>query len=207
MKNPAVCQVRGVGLTGLFAALLILAGCSAQPTVFNQEIAGAPSIDSVAEAPTQYRGDRVRWGGTLIAVRNQKESSWLEVLSVPLAGSGKPKSDQEPGKRFFAKVEGFIDPEIYEVGRFVTVVGELDGQVNQKIGDFDYPYPVVSVAIEEQKLWPKPRKRDHIHVAHAYWPWAWPYYGFPYTHRYGFGGRLVIHGHEQTDGDKPSDKQ
>lgn len=169
--------------------MLTLAGCSVTPTVFNTPLEGSPDISSVIAADDErYAGQKVRWGGEIIAVRNQPEESWVEVLQRPLSSSGRPKDSASEG-RFFIKLAGFVEPEDYSEGQAITAVGELSGFISQKVGDFDYRYPVVDVAKENHKLWSEPVQRTQFRVRPSlYWDWPWHY--SPY-HR-GVGARVIL---------------
>jgi outer membrane lipoprotein len=169
--------------------LLGLAGCSATPTVFNTEIDGAPEIAAVmADKTTDYTGQRVRWGGEIIAVRNQSEETWIEVLQRPLASSGRPTEKSSEG-RFFIKLAGFVEPVDYSEGKTITAVGELSGFISQKVGEFDYRYPVISASAEDHKLWQEVRETSTWRVRPSLY-WDWPWYYSPYRH--GVGARVIL---------------
>lgn len=169
--------------------LLMLVGCSTAPTVFNTPIPNQPTIDAVMAAEgEQFAGQTVRWGGEIIAVKNQPEETWIEVLQRPLKNSGRPKDADSEG-RFYVKVGGFLEPKEYSEGRSLTVVGNLSGYVTQKVGDFDYRYPVVEVSKENQQLWSEQGTIDpswHMRSA-LFFDYPWHY--SPYR---GFGTRIIL---------------
>lgn len=169
--------------------LLSLVGCSTTPNVFNTSIEGAPDIAMVMQAEgEQYAGQRVRWGGEIIAVRNQSDESWIEVLQRPLKASGRPTDGTSEG-RFFIKLAGFVEPVDYSEGKSITVVGELAGFINQKVGEFDYRYPVVEAVTENHKLWQERTAKDTWRVRPSLYL-DWPWYYSPY-HR-GMGTRVIL---------------
>ncbi len=173
----------------LLSFLLGLVGCSTAPTVFNTPIEGSPDIAIVMAAEDErYAGQQVRWGGEIIAVRNQPDESWIEVLQRPLSGSGRPIDKPSEG-RFFIKLSGFVEPVDYSEGKTITAVGELSGAINQKVGEFDYRYPVIDVAPVNHKLWSDRVQRKGWSVRPSlYWDWPWHY--SPY-HR-GIGTRVIV---------------
>ncbi len=73
----------------------------------------------------------------------------------------------------------FLDPAVYAPGRRITVVGEVVGEEERKIGEVPYRYPVIKV--ERIRLWPK-----DVLVGPAYYPYPWgfgpfgPYYYDPF---------------------------
>jgi|SRR6056300_1759916 outer membrane lipoprotein len=169
--------------------LLVLAGCSVTPTVFNTPIEGSPEISDVIEdSGEQFAGQKVRWGGEIIAVRNQPEETWVEILQRPLSAAGRPQDKPSQG-RFFIKLTGFVEPEDYTEGQSITAVGLLSGFINQKVGEFDYRYPVVDVAKEDHRLWQETSQRRRLQVRPSLY-WDWPWFYSPYRHS--VGARVIV---------------
>ena len=154
-------------------AALWLAGCASYPdlpdAIRNPPPGDAPLPSQVSEEPGVYQDLQVRWGGTLLEVRNQAEESWLEVLAYPLERSGRPDTSEAAVGRFFARVPGFVDPAVFSQGREVSVAGRLVEPVTQSIGDHEYRYPVVDAVAHY--LWPRRQARRD-----PYWSYPYPYY-------------------------------
>lgn len=94
----------------------------------------------------------VRWGGTIAGVHNRADNTTVvEIVSRPLYTGGRPIHDDRSDGRFLAEVGEFLDPQIVEVGRDMTVLGELVERRSGKIGEADYVFPVVTV--QEYKYW------------------------------------------------------
>jgi outer membrane lipoprotein len=168
---------------------LVLAGCSVTPSIFNTAIEGSPEITAVmADDATDFTGQQVRWGGEIIAVRNQTDETWIEVLQRPLSSSGRPTEKPSEG-RFFIKLAGFVEPVDYSEGKTITAVGELSGFISQKVGEFDYRYPVIATSSENHKLWQEVRDTSTWHVRPSLY-WDWPWYYSPYRH--GVGARVIL---------------
>ncbi len=114
------------------------------------------------------RGQRVQWGGLVIQTATLADGTEVEVLAYPLAGSGRPRTEQPPLGRFLARAEGFLDPAEVAPGRFLTVVGSVAGTREGRVGEAAYTYPVVQ--LEQSHLWPlshdpaEPRVRFGIGV-------------------------------------------
>jgi outer membrane lipoprotein len=68
-------------------------------------------------------------------------------------------------------VPGFLDPDIYAVGRKITVVGVFSGYEKDPIGSYLYDFPVVrTLAVH---LWrPRPHYYSRFYYANP-WPWGW----------------------------------
>ena len=156
---------------GVALLALMLAGCASYPDV-PDAIRTAPPSDvspsQVRDSEESFEGRRVRWGGTVLDVKNQAEESWVEVLAYPLESVGRPDTDARAQGRFFGRVGGFLDPAVYGRGRRITLVGALGESVVQKIGDHEYRYPVVRA--DAHHLWPRAADRSPSPY------WDYPYY-------------------------------
>ena len=167
----------------LLAAVMLLAGCASYPdlpdAIRNPPPGDAPTPSQVSAEPDTYQGLQVRWGGTLLEVRNQSQESWLEVLAYPLERSGRPETSEAATGRFFARVQGFVDPAVFSRGREVSVAGTLGEAVGQKIGGHEYRYPVVDASAHY--LWPRRevRRDPYWHSYPYYWRDPFFYYGRP----------------------------
>lgn len=161
--------------------VLATAGCASVPPQIKVPPLGDPSISSVQKDAGSHRGELVRWGGSIVGIENKRDHTLVIVVAKDLGRSGRPQgSDYSPG-RFIARVEGFLDPDVYKTGREATVYGPIEGQLTRKIGEKSYGYPVVKA--ETVYLWP-----DYNRYANHYSPYYYyPYYSLrPYPFYYGF---------------------
>jgi len=161
--------------------ILALAGCASNaPLLIRQAPPRNPSVAAVQKAPQRYLGQTVRWGGTIVAVKNLKQRSRVEVVSRPLYGDGEPKEGDTSDGRFLADVPGFLDPAIYAAGRAITVTGTVSGSRVQRLDELPYRYP--ELRAEAHYLWPKrvPACRD----CDPFNSWPWYPYGYPYGYPY-----------------------
>jgi len=169
------------------AIILLLAGCTSSPvpraigTVPKQSI----SVAQVQQQPDRFLKRQVRWGGTILRVRNRKQTTEIEVLSRPLGARGRPQ-EKEPGTgRFIALLAGFIDPAEYPEQRSLTVTGYPKRAETRPIGEYPYSYPVV--AVEQLHLWPQPPppRASYFHSDPWYHPWYYPWHHpWPYSRHY-----------------------
>lgn len=132
---------------------LALSGCASAPkfdlTDVNRELTparAAANIDAV-------RNQRVLWGGVIVASRNLKDATQLEVLGYPLGRDGKPKRDDAPQHRFLITQSGYLETADYAEGRLVSAVGTVTGTEEGKVGEARYVYPVLNAA--QLHLWPR----------------------------------------------------
>ena len=151
------------------------------------------SVAQVQQGAESYRGERVRWGGSIIAVRNLPDNTEIEVLSRPLDSDGEPRADADGTGRFIARVPGFIDPAEYKKDRLLTVVGLIDGVETQDVGEYPYRYPVI--AVSSRYLWPEvdsapyPYGNPWYYGGYGYGPWFGSGYGPGFGPWYGPGFR------------------
>jgi len=161
--------------------ILLLAGCASSqvPRAIDEAPEKPVSVSQVQQTPDRFLDRRVRWGGTIIAVRNRQRTTEIEILSRPLDSRGRPRG-KEPGTgRFIALLTGFADPAEYPEKRLLTVTGRLERLEPRPIGEYPYSYPVVMV--EQSHLWPKPTPQGPpylypdpwYHPWHPRHPWYW----------------------------------
>ncbi|MEJ2509705.1 MAG: Slp family lipoprotein [Gammaproteobacteria bacterium] len=176
---------RGPRTALLLASLLMLSACASTiPKPIRQPVAGDPGVAAVRSEPeTAYRGQAVRWGGSIIETENHAQQTRITVLAQTLDSDGRPDGDQSGG-RFIALVNGFLDPAVYQAGRLITVAGHIAGTETHLIGKYPYRYPVVQV--DTYYLWPPLRHYD--------WRDAPPYWYDPYWGPYGYDPWYPYHG-------------
>jgi outer membrane lipoprotein len=138
------------------------------------------TVAQVQQAPQSAIGQSVRWGGTILAVRNLPDRSEIELLARPLAHDGEPRAAAKPVGRFIAEVSGFVDPAEYPQDRRLTVFGAVREVVVREIGEYPYHYPVVTAS--SRYLWPLERwpvAGPSSLYARGAWVWGPPYWPYP----------------------------
>lgn len=180
-RRPALAApARGIGLAA--AALLLCACASTVPEIIRAPLPGSPQLTQVRQEPRAYLDVRVRWGGTIASIENEAERTAMQIVGRPLAGSGRPRIEEESQGRFLAVVPGFLDPAVFEQGREVTVVGTLRGSAKKNIGEYPYEFPVV--VARDVYLW-QPEPSYYTPPYPVFWPYPWghPAYG-PHPYYY-----------------------
>jgi outer membrane lipoprotein len=169
-----------LGLLSMF-----LAACASAPKPVGGAIEGSPGIAEALARPEQTKGARVRWGGAIVAVENRADVTLVEVVGRELNEQGKPERVERSSGRFIARIQGFIDPEVYSRGRLFTVTGTVAEVTTRTIGDYPYRYPVVNV--EQYHLWERERPVTYARPYYDpfYDPWWDPWYPFyrPWPYR------------------------
>lgn len=173
-------------LTVFIGALLCTACASLPPQPLQIDLESNPDFNQVHANINQYVGQQVRWGGTIQSLHNLANSTELEIVSRPLDDTAKPKTFGNSPGRFIAIVQGFLDPSDFAIGRKVTVIGTIKGEMARKIGEFKYQYPTISVST--CYLWPRQivyqRWTPRYYRPYPYWadPWNdwYPWYPWWY---------------------------
>ncbi len=158
--------------------LALLGACASTPDPIADADDG-PALMVATESPQDWRGERVRWGGTITEVENAADVTRVYVVARALHGSGRPRSDDESEGRFIAVLAGFHDPVVLARGREITVVGTIGEAQTANVGGYEYRY--LTVSVEHHRLWPKreavPR---YPYPPYYYDPWYDPWRPYPY---------------------------
>lgn len=163
-----------------FILSILLTGCATTiPKPIDEEIDNIPALNLVRQDVKLYIGHRVRWGGVIANVINEKNTTIIEIVDHTLNKEGRPiETDQTLG-RFLAKFQGFLDPVVYAIGREITVVGTINKETKQLIHQYEYTYPqvIVDSFVLWQQIEPRP---DYYYYPYWYDPWYPPYGYYPY---------------------------
>ncbi|HKW28760.1 MAG TPA: Slp family lipoprotein [Verrucomicrobiae bacterium] len=171
---------------------LLVTGCVTYPIAKNLQQQARPlTLSQVVADPDACQGTVVIWGGRIIKVVNEVNSSALYVLEMPLGGDGQPLAYANTSGRFIASSKGFLDPEVYKRGELVTVAGTIAGLESEPVQKAKYTYPVV--AIIQTHLWPVERRYYYYQpdgYGYGYYPdwywWGWyPAWGWGWYYRGG----------------------
>ncbi len=159
--------------------LLLLAACATPPApLASGPFAAIGHQQALAEVA---RGERVRWGGSVVKTTPQEEETCFEIVAHPLDRRGRPRSTDTTAGRFVACAPGFFDPAVYRLGRELTVIGRVAEPEEGRIGDHPYRYPKLTA--ETVYLWPERRVEYGSPWYPGWYPdpfWYGPWYGPPY---------------------------
>jgi outer membrane lipoprotein len=140
-------------LAGL--ALAATAGCATYPISQQAKKEAEPTKDvsfsSILQKPEAYTGQTVIWGGKILQTDTEARGAEIYLLEVPLDSHGRPTSEQLSQGRFIARSSGFLDPEVYRRGAWVTLAGRLTGTQVHPVAGKAYTYPVVQ--LKEAFFW------------------------------------------------------
>lgn len=164
----------------------MLTGCATGvPPAIRARPAPDLSLTTVREQPSAHEGARVRWGGTIAAVENRADETWVEVVARELDRYGRPRVTDRSEGRFLARLAGFLDPAVYAVDRELTVAGVVTGETTRTIGQFSYRYPIIKA--DAAQLWERLPQRGDYYYYDPFWPYPWWYYPYPYHYPYPYG--------------------
>jgi outer membrane lipoprotein len=134
---------------------------------------------AVLKDPDRFRGEMVIWGGRIIETVNEEGYTRIKVLQIPLDFTGFPEDEEASEGRFLVQVIGYVDPEIYRKGRFITLAAIILGSRREPLGAIEYEYPLLES--RQIHLW-KNSPGYGVYPA-PYWPWydgnipyLWPYH-------------------------------
>lgn len=112
----------------LFSVCLLLDACSTLPPAFEDKKIADLSYDRVSKNIEKHKNTMVRWGGVIIDVENDEDSSLLQVLYYPLDYYGRPKTDQLSKGIFLLKSPELLDKKRYADGREIVAVGVIEAK-------------------------------------------------------------------------------
>ncbi|NOQ20211.1 MAG: Slp family lipoprotein [Desulfobacterales bacterium] len=158
---------------------LFLGSCSVISQQIRTESIPQIQFKTLLLEKDKYMGNTVILGGYILEIQNLADKSLIKVLQVPLGFGEKPKSKDLSEGKFIISQKGFLDPEIYNKDRRITVAGTIVGAVVEKIDD--YPQPYLKIESREIYLWPE---EAYYYPAPYYDPWFYPYPYYPYRHRH-----------------------
>ncbi|RYD14322.1 MAG: hypothetical protein EOP90_13995 [Lysobacteraceae bacterium] len=141
-------------------ATLALGACATP--VFRQVPTAPVTPLEAAHEPQRHAGTAVVWGGKILDVRNLADETEVQLAVHPLDAAQRPQQSEPVLGRALVVLPGFVDPLDFPPGRFVTVLGHLDGTRTRRIGDAERALAVLQR--DALHLWPVnfPRERSRV---------------------------------------------
>lgn len=159
-----------------------LVSCATVSRDVRREAATEVTFADLRRNPEQYVGETVILGGYILETRNFEDETRLLVIQAPLSVREEPKERDLSEGRFILVYVGFLDPEIYERDRKITVAGEVLGSEEARIDGRRFVMP--RLRIREIHLWADPREtRGFYYHEPFYHPWGYPHFrhrSYPY---------------------------
>ena len=181
------CHIGSFKYSLLFTVLWLGACASHLPETIKNPPDNNPDFQRVQSNTEKYLSHNVRWGGSIVDIKNQKNGSQLSIVTFPLTDQGKPIITSSSSGRFIAVSDEFLEPTVYTKDRIVTVVGSVTGSEMRNIGEFPYKY--ILIKMKHHYLWPVENKSNYDDYPPDFWwydPWypGYPYYPYYYPHRH-----------------------
>jgi outer membrane lipoprotein len=155
---------------------ILLAGCQTFPDKLQlDDTTQLITYQDAASKAEQVKGKMLRWGGAIAKVENKPEFTIFEMVYYPLNGYGRPISGDESMGRYRIRVNGFVDPLVYKVGRLMTFTAQLNGLETGLVGEHEYVFPAANVSA--YYLW-KNVQRVNVSAVHV-WPHQYWYGHYP----------------------------
>ena len=149
----------------VFLALVgLLTSCASTPDFDITQVDQSLTPQSVIAEAEHNRGKTAIWGGTILDIRNLKDSTRIEILAYPLNTSHRPLLESKPLGRFIILQQGYLEPSTYAPGRVLTVLGKVRGSQSGNVGESTYTYAVINS--EQLHLWSldSGRNRTSFHL-------------------------------------------
>jgi len=143
----------------LIATTLCLGGCTS--VISSQSLSLVDrgiSFTELSNTPERYIGINLLLAGEIVGVRNSIGGGELELVQFATDENGEITDTANSGGRFIASKAEFLNPDVYRTGLLITLVGEVQGEINMPLGDVDYTYPVL--VIREIHLWTPKKFRN-----------------------------------------------
>lgn len=165
------------------ALLAMLCSCAVISRDVRQKAGPSVPFDTLMKNADGYIGKAVILGGYIIRTINREDQTVISVLEVPLRLGQEPGSRDTSRGRFMVTVNGFLDPEVYQRDRLVTVAGTVMGKTEREEDGHRYAYLMLDSL--EIYLWPQYRRAD---LYRCYDPWFYGGYFWGYGGPWSFCG-------------------
>ena len=160
----------------LFGAI----ACSVMPPEISRKAMPEVPFAELIRDAGRYKGETAVLGGYIVEVANLADRSRIIAVQAPLGTAQEPKTKDLSQGRLVIISRDFIDPEVYQKERKITIAGKVMASSQTEKGR--YPFPYLRVDLIHIHLWPveKPVPYDPYLD-----PWGpYPYYPFGWRHPY-----------------------
>lgn len=163
--------------------MIVLLFCSVSCSVISRQVREQSlhpvSFRAMLEYPNDYRGQTVILGGYILATENKHEKTVIHVIQTPLGFMDYPDLKDKSEGRLLVVSREFLDPEIYEKDRRITVAGIVVGVQVDKNGFC--PFGCLKLESREIYLWPEYEPSHYWMDEDPYYFYRrYPYYRYPY---------------------------
>ena len=135
----------------ILLSLIFLVACVSSP--FSSE---GVSLDQSPLHASQGKvsvGERVIWGGVVIASTNTASGSEIQLLSYPLDYLQRPDQGFNSAGTVLVKTAEYLETTDFTPGRRVTVSGQYGGMASTQVGESTRQSPVLETQSGGIHLW------------------------------------------------------
>lgn len=144
----------------LLCVISLITGCASTAVFDTSVVEKSITPQRVIDQPAESQGKTALWGGTILEIRNLKDSTQIEVLAYPLDASQRPILSSKPLGRFVILQQGYLEPASYAQGALLSVLGTLGESQSGQIGESTYIYPVIEA--QQLQLWTPDNSRSRF---------------------------------------------
>ena len=117
----------------LLTTIMWLSSCTSYnvvPKDMQSQVDYTVRFSDIHNAPDQYRGRLIVFGGEVLSAKRLKDGTRIEVLQLPLDRYQAPTYDRTASEgRFLAFEKDFLDPAKLPPGTRVTIVGDITSMI------------------------------------------------------------------------------
>ena len=130
-------------LSSALLVAVLLSACQTTPSIDPDDSASTITPNQLT-AETDI-GQEYAWGGKILQVQNNADSTEITVLAYPMDSNKKPRFSDSSSGRFIAVYPGYLEPIDYSSGNGIIAVGNLSGFRGGKVSGADYRFPLLQV--------------------------------------------------------------
>tara|TARA_R110002167_G_scaffold103139_11_gene267088 strand:+ start:446 stop:1015 length:570 start_codon:yes stop_codon:yes gene_type:complete len=103
---------------------ILLTGCAFAPQEI--QVASSQPLVNFSDVTNESVGKVARWGGVILGLSKQDDSTSVLVSQYPLLHSGQPTYRPQSGGTFTAKFNNSMDIESLQQGSVLTIIGNVE---------------------------------------------------------------------------------
>lgn len=103
---------------------ILLTGCAFSPQEI--QVASSQSLVNFSDVANESVGKVARWGGVILGLSKQDDSTTVIVSQYPLLYSGQPTYRPQSGGTFIARFNNSMDIEGLQQGAVLTIIGNVE---------------------------------------------------------------------------------
>lgn len=130
-------------VTCLACCLVLVVGCATDPAGCRAPLGDRGVTPARVASGMADPGERVSWGGTLVAARNLERSTELEMVGFPLDDCGRVRRGAGTVGRFIVVCPGYLETADLPPGTEITATGPIVGLREGRVGEAAYRFPLL----------------------------------------------------------------